>query len=462
MKNVKAIRWVLYYTMILNLVVTVLKLVVGYSTGALSLIADGYDSFFDSASNIVGLIGIAIAARPPDPDHPYGHRKFETLSAVAISILLFLTMIELLRSAFDRLRNPTMPDMNVWTIVAPVVSIVLHIYVAWYENKRGKALKSEVLVADAMHTRADVLVSISVLVGIIVIRMGYPVVDAILALFIAVMIGKIGIDIIRDTSQVLTDAAALDVEQIRQFAMSVPGVLFTHNIRSRGQEDDIHLDLHVQVNEGMPIEQAHHIAHQVQRKLLAEFAGVKDVVVHVEPQRGSTDTLAPDLNQRIRAIAGRLASASVHSIQMHDVGGKLYATLHLEVERTLSIERAHELADQLEDMLRTEISEIADVEVHIEPATHPDGPAAAADGATTDQAREALRQAVGEVGGLNNCHDLMVYREDGELMVNVHCECDAALSVDEAHTLSMKLEHRLQERMPSLTRVVVHVEPRQG
>lgn len=130
MKNVKAIRWVLYYTMILNLVVTVLKLVVGYSTGALSLIADGYDSFFDSASNIVGLIGIAIAARPPDPDHPYGHRKFETLSAVAISILLFLTMIELLRSAFDRLRNPTMPDMNVWTIVAPVVSIVLHIYVA--------------------------------------------------------------------------------------------------------------------------------------------------------------------------------------------------------------------------------------------------------------------------------------------------------------------------------------------
>ena len=458
MRNFRAIRWVLIYTMGLNLLVTVTKLIVGYLTGSLSLIADGYDSMFDSLSNVVGLVGIYVASRPPDSGHPYGHRKYETLSAIVIAVLLFVTTIELARSAINRLRNPIVPVVNVWTFVALFISVGMHLYVSVYEHRRGKTLKSEFLVADALHTRADVLVSASVIVGMVVVRLGYPIVDAILALIIAALIAKIGADIIRSSSKILADAAVLDEAQVQRIVGDVPGVLTFHRIRSRGQEDDIHLDLHIRVQPGMPVEQAHHIAHQVQQRLLVGIEGLRDVVVHIEPEEGPAPTEA-DVDRRIREIAGRIPGAAVHGIRAYDLQGSLYLTLHLEVERSLSIEEAHELASQLEDMLRKEIPNAADVEVHIEPTDRQNGHASATDEVTHRRVETALMKATEEIDGLSDCHDVAVSRVDGQLLVTAHCECDASLSVDDAHALSRQLEERAHESLPEVGQVIVHVEP---
>lgn len=460
MTGFRQIRWVLVYTMILNLVVTVAKLLVGYATGTLSLVADGFHSLFDSASNVVGLVGIQLAARPPDPSHPYGHRKFETLSAVTISLFLFVTTIELLQSAIARLRNPSIPEVNWQTFGVAAFSIAMQLYVASYERKRGRELKSQVLVADALHSRSDVLVSAAVLLGMGVMRAGLPIVDAILPLVIAVLIAKSGVEIIRDTSKVLVDAAALDVNKIHEIVTRVPGVHTTHNIRSRGQEGDIYLDLHVQVQEGMPVEQAHHIAHQVKRQLIAQLPGVQDVVVHIEPQE--VPRREAELEANIREIAGRIPHTAVHSIQAHEVDGRPHVTLHLEVDSALSMEQAHALADQLEDMLRNELPQLAQAEVHIEPAEHRNGQASPVDEHTRAQIEEALRRALQEIAELDGCHDLAIFREQEHLLLSVHCECDARLSVEEAHALSSRLEQRLQEQLPPRSEVTVHVEPRRS
>jgi len=457
MRNFRAIRWVLIYTMGLNLLVTAVKLVVGYLTGSLSLVADGYDSMFDSLSNVVGLVGIYIASRPPDSGHPYGHRKYETLSAIVIAVLLFVTTIELAQSAISRLRNPIVPTVNVWTFVALLISVGMHLYVSVYEHKQGKALKSEFLIADALHTRADVLVSLSVIVGMIVVWLGYPIVDAILALIIAALIAKIGIDIIRSSSKVLADAVALDEAQVQQIVSDVPGVLTLHRIRSRGQEDDIHLDLHIRVRPGTPVEQAHHIAHQVQRQLLARIEGLRDVIVHIEPEEGARHEA--DTDERVRQIAGRIPGTEVHSIRAYDLEGKSYLTLHLEVERSLSIEKAHELASQLEDMIRQEIPEAADVEVHIEPTDRHNGRASALDEATYRKVEATITEAAKTIDGLSNCHNVAVSHVDGQLLVTAHCECDASLSVNDAHALSKQLENLIYENLPEVGRVVVHLEP---
>ena len=288
MKNFAAIRRVLIITLLLNLVATLAKLIVGYLTGSLSLVADGFDSVFDSASNVIGLVGIYIAARPADEEHPYGHRKFEAMAAISISILLFLTFVQLVESAWARLRAPEAiaPVVNVWSFGALLVSIVVHIVVVSYEYRKGKELKSEVLIADALHTRADILVSVSVIAGLIAVRLGFPIVDPILALIIAVVIAKIGVDIIRSGSQVLLDRVAVDSGEIERIARSVPGVTTVHRVRSRGLEDDVHIDLHVRVDPSMPTEQSHSIAHEVQRRLLAEVPGTQDVIVHIEPEPG--------------------------------------------------------------------------------------------------------------------------------------------------------------------------------
>lgn len=287
MKNFAAIQRVLVITLLLNLLATIAKLVVGYLTGSLSLVADGFDSVFDSASNVIGLVGIYIASRPADKEHPYGHRKFETMTAISISILLFLTFVQLVESAWARLRAPgtIVPVVNVWSFAALLVSIAVHSAVVSYEYRKGKELKSEVLVADALHTRADIYVSISVIAGLITVKLGFPIVDPILALIIAVLIAKIGIDIIRSGSRVLLDRVAVDSDEIERIARSVPGVTTVHRVRSRGLEDDVHIDLHVRVAPTMPTDQAHSIAHEVQRRLLAEVPGAQDVIVHIEPER---------------------------------------------------------------------------------------------------------------------------------------------------------------------------------
>lgn len=287
MWNLRAIERVLVITLILNLVATLAKLIVGYLTGTLSLIADGFDSLFDSASNIVGWVGINIAAQPADEEHPYGHRKFETFTAVGISLLLFLTCWELIKSAWERLTAPQIiaPEVNAWSFGALLVSIAVHIVVVIYESGAGRRLKSEVLVADAMHTRADIYVSLSVIAGLVVVRLGVPIVDPILALIIAVLIAKIGLDIIRSSSRILLDRAVLDVHRVERIVLSVDGVRACHRIRSRGQEDDVYLDLHIKVDPQTPTERAHKIAHQVQRRLQEELDGVRDVIVHIEPMK---------------------------------------------------------------------------------------------------------------------------------------------------------------------------------
>lgn len=285
MLNYRAIRRVLWITMGLNLVATAAKLAVGYWTGSLSLIADGFDSVFDSASNVVGLVGIYLAARPADADHPYGHRKAETMTALVISTLLFVTTFELIQSAVERLRDPALivAEVNVWSFAALLLSIAVHVTVVWYELRAGRKLHSDVLVADAMHTRADIFVSLSVIGGLIAVRLGYPLADPILALVIALVIAKIGIDIIREGSPTLMDRVVVSPEEITKITLSVPGVLLCHKVRSHGHETAIYVDLHISVAPSTPIARAHEIAHQVQGRLRERIPHLQDATIHIEP-----------------------------------------------------------------------------------------------------------------------------------------------------------------------------------
>lgn len=292
-----AIRRVLFITLALNLLATLAKMGVGYMTGALSIIADGFHSLFDSASNVIGLVGISFAARPPDEEHPYGHRKLESLAAISVSVLLFVTCVELVRSAIDGLSSPVVPQINIWSFAAVIFSIGVNLFTAVYERRRGRELKSEFLLADAAHTTADIYISLSVIVGLILVRLGYPIVDALLALGIAGVIAKIGIDIIRSSSAILMDRAVVSEREIERLAMGVEGVEGCHRIRSRGPEDDIHVDLHIHVAPEMPVDRAHAIAHEVQKRVVREIPGVQDVVVHVEPR-------GPKPEEHMQALEG--------------------------------------------------------------------------------------------------------------------------------------------------------------
>lgn len=269
--------------LVLNLAVALSKLVYGWYTNSLSMVSDGFHSLFDATSNVIGVVGIILASRPPDPDHPYGHSKFETFSSLAIAVLLFVTCFEILQSAWGRFLNPTVPDITILSFLVMGVTIAVNITVSWYENRRGQELGSSILIADSMHTRSDIYSSLVVIVGFVLIKLGFTQADPVISLLIVILIARMGLKIIRQSSDVLLDRAPISEERIREVVSQLDPVKECHRIRSRGVASEIYVDLHITLDACYSINEAHQIAHQAEDKLKTSIPGVKDVVVHVDP-----------------------------------------------------------------------------------------------------------------------------------------------------------------------------------
>jgi cation diffusion facilitator family transporter len=274
---------VLARVLALNLAVALAKLVFGYSTGAISIISDGFHSLTDGASNIMGLVAVRAARKPPDDDHPYGHRKYETLAAAGIFVMLLIVVFEVVQGALGRLRGGEPPTVTAASFAIMLVTLGVNLLVVKYETARGRALQSELLLADAAHTRSDVLTSVTVLVSLTGVWLGFPKLDAVGGLVVAVFIAHTGIKIGREASGILSDRVVMDEHDIRQVVMSVPEVRGCHQIRTRGSADHIFLDLHVWFDGDTTLHEAHRLSHVVKDRLMAEYPRIADAVLHIEP-----------------------------------------------------------------------------------------------------------------------------------------------------------------------------------
>jgi len=245
--------------------------------------ADGFHSLSDGFSNIIGLFGIWAASRPIDGTHPYGHKKFETITSIGISILLFIVCLNIIREGIIRFLNPIVPRVSLNSFIVMGVTMIINIAVMVYETHKGKALKSDILISDALHTRADILTSSSVIITLVGIKMGYPVLDPIVSLMIVIFISYAALKILSESIRVLSDGIAIPIEEIKKVVLSVQGIKQCHQIRSRGRSDDIHIYLHVLVDPEMHLSQAHQISYIIENKIKRSFKGVTDVLVHIEP-----------------------------------------------------------------------------------------------------------------------------------------------------------------------------------
>ncbi len=277
---------VLWQVLLFNWLVAFAKLGYGILTGALSMTADGVHSLLDGASNVIGLAAIRVAGRPPDGTHPYGHRKFEALAAMAIALFLVLAAYEVARTAVSRLLWPAAPDVTALSFGIILAGMAVNFLVTRYETRRGRELRSQILLADARHTRADLYASAAVLASLGAARLGYPALDAVAALVIAGLILRATWGIVSQNVDILADAARLSPEEIEALVRDLPGVRGCHKVRTRGLEDDIYVDLHIQVDPALPIEAAHLLSHHVKERILERLPAVVDVVVHTEPDRG--------------------------------------------------------------------------------------------------------------------------------------------------------------------------------
>lgn len=266
-----------------NLAVVAAKLAVGLASGSLAILGSAVDSCVDALNNVLALIVVRVAAKEPDEDHPYGHGKFETLGALAIVGFLSITCFELVRGAVNHLVSGThRVAISDFQLAVLVLTLGVNVLITWYENRRGTELGSELLVADAAHTRADVFITVAVLIGVLLARQGWWWVDSALAIVVALVIVLVAYRILARTVPVLVDQRALPTTDIQETAQAVAGVKSAYGIRSRGPSDLRYAEVTIAVDRHANVESAHAIADEVEERLKRELQ-LHEVTVHVEP-----------------------------------------------------------------------------------------------------------------------------------------------------------------------------------
>lgn len=275
--------------LLLNLLLAFAKMVGGRLIQSVSMQADGIHSLLDAASSAVAVLAIRVASHPPDDAHPYGRHKVETFASLGISLFLFLSCFEILKESYHRLVDVTVPDVTASSFVLMIASMAINRSVSHWEREKGQRYKSEVMIADALHTESDIWISFSVIVSLVATRAGYPILDPITAVVIAGVIAKAGAKIFWESAKVLTDASRIQPSEIEAIVSAIEGIALCHKVRTRGSMGHVYVDLHIHVAPKMEVEAAHILAHQAESAIMGKFSEVVEVVVHLEPHLSSLE-----------------------------------------------------------------------------------------------------------------------------------------------------------------------------
>jgi len=448
-RHVRAILW---RVLLLNLAIAVIKLGIGSVTGALSMVADGIHSAIDTTANLIGIIGTAIAGQPADADHPYGHRRFETLATLSIGALLLVACWEILKEAIGKLLTHSLTIVTVPSVAVMVVSMLINIATTTYSRFNGKRLNSAILLAGADESRSDLLISFSVLVGLGATALGYPLIDPLIALVMVVVIGHTAYQILRKTAMVLTDSVALNPAQIEAIVAPVAGVERVIRVRSRGPSDAIFADIDIQIDPATTADHAGAIEGEIEARLRAALVGVAEVAVHFTAEHNSH----PDKMLVVRAAADALGLA-VHEVTQVLTEQGTILEMHVEVDPTLTLGAAHQKVSELEARVRQALPTVNDVVTHIEPFNEEPGRVLISEHALALQSKavKIAEEAYPEA----HWHAPTIRRVRGGYAITLHCWLPGTLSIQAAHAQAERVETRIRAALPAIQRVTIHTEP---
>ncbi|MDI9396744.1 MAG: cation diffusion facilitator family transporter [Candidatus Pacebacteria bacterium] len=278
------IRHVLLTALVCNVLLAGLKFWIGWRFGSLGVLSDAMHSLLDGAASVIALIGITAAARPPDANHPYGHRKYEILTTMIVAGLLFLSAWEILGASISRLLHHSPAPQFSWLGLSLLtLGIVVNTFLSNWEKRAGLEVSSPLLLADATHTRTDIYSSLLAIAALGSGAFQIPWLDPLLAIGIVIFLGRAIYEIFLEGVKVVSDATRLDPALIRSVAEKVEGVRGAHAIRSHGMQNDIHIDLHIQVADQLTARQVFEIENRVNQALRDSFPGVTHVALRHEP-----------------------------------------------------------------------------------------------------------------------------------------------------------------------------------
>ena len=328
---------VTYVGAAINVFLTLIKIGVGILGQSASLIADGIHSLSDLVSDLFVIIAIKLGSQEADHEHPYGHRRFETLATVLLGSGLIVVAGGIAWDASLRLLEPEkllIPSQD--TMKIAFVSILANEWLYHYTKNMAKITRSKLLLANAWHHRSDALSSIVVLLGIGAVLMGYPFADAIAAVIVALMIAKMGLSLVRESINELVDSALPQsyVKAIREVISHTKGVQSVHLLRTRRMGEDAYVDTHIVVNSRISVSEGHMIGDEIRANLIQKFDDIVDVLVHIDPEDDEFEfngerVLSRNQVQQILEVALIDIVHTVDEFKIHYLEGKIEVDLIL-------------------------------------------------------------------------------------------------------------------------------------
>jgi cation diffusion facilitator family transporter len=435
---------------------TAAKAVVGLSTGSLAILSEAGHSLLDLAATVLTYFAVRISGKPADAEHQYGHGKIESVTALGETALLFLLTAVVIWEAARRLAGVRGHEVEATAAAFAVIaaSIVVDFFRARTLRRVAQQTSSEALQADALHFSSDMWSSVAVLIGLGGVALGYGWADSAAALVVAVFICIAGWRLGRRTIGTLTDTAPEGVrEHVAAIARQIPGVVGVDRVRVRPAGAVLFVDLGVGVSRTLPLDRVAAITDRLARSIHADMPQA-EVTITTVPRALDSETV----RERVMTIAHNRGLA-IHHVAVQAISGRLSVSADLEVEGTMALAAAHDIATRLEEAVRDELGPDVEVETHIEPL--PADVTAGHDAAASRVAEvsEALATLAAGIAGLGEVHDVRVRETAEGEIVNFHCTAEPALAVRAVHDLVDTVERGLRRRFPEIQRVIGHAEP---
>jgi cation diffusion facilitator family transporter len=438
---------------------TAMKLVVGYTTGSLGIISEALHSGLDFVAAFITWIAVRVSSKPPDEKFNYGRGKVESFSALIETVLLLVTCIWIIHEAVDRLKGEG-GEVEVTTaaFVVMVISIVIDYSRSSALYRIAKKYKSQALMADALHFSSDILSSAVVIVGLIFVKMGYPYGDPIAALGVALLVIFASYRLGMETINCLMDKApeGLD-EKIETAIMSSGNVDKITRLRVRAAGSEIFVDANIDISNSLSLERAHEIAAQAEENVKKAVEGAVDVVIHPDPTTVDGDPL----NSKIIGIANKFKlikeTHNITFLKFDD--GRLAAELHVTVTPELSLARAHAEITAFERQILSDISEISNVNTHID-VIAPDLLNCVEERKENSKYIKKISEIIDSMpGGKAKCLETNIRRIGKKLYASIRCVTAPDINMAHAHEISDEIEHLIHNQIKEIKYVLVHIEP---
>ncbi len=351
------------------------KILVGWMAHSQALVADGIHSLSDLATDFIVLYAAKHSHKAADEDHPYGHGRIETLATVGLGLALIVIAIGIGYDAVLRLNDPGMllqPGML--ALAVATVSVISKEWIYHYTVRAARRLRSDMLLANAWHSRSDAVSSIVVVIGIAGAMYGYPYLDSVAAVVVAAMIAKIGFNVVRSSSKELIDTALepKEIASIRKHIFGISGVRAVHMLRTRKSAGDAFVDVHIQVDPRVSVSEGHQIGEAVRYRLFDKVEAVSDVTVHIDPEDDELESPCGDLPARETVIAAlkkswaHLPDAEIEAVTLHYLSGEIDVELVLPISLLGSTSEAGSLVEGLKNAVAS-LSYIKGIQVQFKP-----------------------------------------------------------------------------------------------